>query len=87
MKKLDVIRKKYRLRAVKANWLNELKRQTRTYALTSKGASRKTGDRREKIIAPPIISIYDFNATKSDAFVRTMAFLDTIKKRFKLANC
>ncbi|MEX6663216.1 hypothetical protein [Pseudomonas sp. W2-17] len=87
MKKLDVIRKKYRLRAVKANWLNELKRQTRTYASTSKGSSHKTGDRREKIIAPPIISIYDFNATKSDAFVQTMAFLDNIKKRFKLANC
>lgn len=87
MKKRDVAREKYRLRAGLARWLNDLNRKSRDYESTSQNAHHKNSERREKIIAPPIISIYDFNAEKTDAFKKTLEFLDVIKRKFRLKNC
>ncbi|MDI3399623.1 hypothetical protein QLG12_15525 [Pseudomonas sp. V88_4] len=89
MKKLGIDKDRSRHRAGIARWMNEQARKFRVYGnvSNSQGSRGHSKDRRIKIYAPPIISIYDFNAERSDAFKRTMRFLTDIKKDFKNKNC
>ncbi|MCR8932834.1 MULTISPECIES: hypothetical protein [unclassified Pseudomonas] len=69
--------------------MNEQDRKFRVYgavSVSTSGRAHNSG-RRAKITAPPIISIYDFSAQRSDAFKRTMQFLTDIKKYYRSKNC
>jgi hypothetical protein len=65
---------------------NELGRKFRVYGSTGK-SKKPSNDRRVKIFAPPIISIYDFNAERSDAFKQTLLFLADIENNYRVKNC
>ncbi|NVZ88117.1 hypothetical protein HX813_07840 [Pseudomonas yamanorum] len=90
MKKTSLDKDRSQHRAGMARWMNDQGRKHRLYGGTGKAKKSSrglSGYRRVKIFAPPMISIYDFNAERSDAYSRTMQFLVDIKKDFRRENC
>ena len=89
MKKSALDKDRSHHRAGVSRWLNEQERKFHVYGASSKSKKvrARSSDRRVKIFAPPIISIYDFNAERSDAYKRTMQFLSDIERNFRVNNC
>jgi hypothetical protein len=90
LKKTALDKDRSQHRAGMARWMNEQGRKYRVYGavgISKKGRRGVSGYRRVKIFAPSMISIYDFNAERSDAYNRTMQFLADIKKSFRQTNC
>lgn len=89
LKKSSLDKDKTHHRAGLSRWQNEQGRKHRLYGAVNspKQGRRSSRDRRVKIVAPPIISIYDFSAERTDAYKRTMQFLIDIKRDFRSQNC